>query len=88
MSRKVKFMLAVIAAVPPLIVALWSLATAAAEKVMDPHKADAKSRVQIMCEWARVQNYNTEQICDNVGARCKTLDATILVSSGCLEDGK
>lgn len=88
MAKNHKDILTAAGKLAALVAALWALAVAAAESVMAPHKADAKQRVHIMCEWAKVQNYNTTQICDSLGASCKTLDARVLVSSGCEEDGK
>lgn len=73
----------------PTIGLAWAFATTAADHVMGPHLADAKQRVHVMCEWAKVQNDNTKAICAAVGASdCKTLDAQVLVSAGCYEDGK
>lgn len=88
MNRKTKFVLALVAAIPPLVGGMWALATRAAESVISPHMADAKQRVHIMCKWAEVQNFNTTAICDNLGVKCKSLDARVLVESGCEEDSK
>lgn len=73
----------------PTIGLAWAFATTAADHVIGPHLSDAKQRVHVMCEWAKVQNANTEAICAATGALgCKTLDAQVLVAAGCYEDGK
>lgn len=88
-QRKTKLTIgAILGALPVVIGGAWGLATTAADHVMSPHLADAKQRVHVMCEWAKVQNYNTTQICDSLGAKCKVLDASVLVGAGCYEDGK
>jgi hypothetical protein len=87
-KRNAKEILTLAGKLAALVAALWAMAVAAADSVIKPHMADAKQRVHIMCEWAKVQNYNTTKICDAIGASCKTLDAQVLVSGGCEEDGK
>lgn len=88
-QRKTKLTIgAVIGSIPVAVGGAWALATTAADHVMAPHVADARQRVHVMCEWAKVQNHNTTQICDALGAKCKVLPADVLVGAGCYEDGK
>lgn len=84
-SEKVRAVtLGVLLGVLPSIGIAWAFAVTAAEHVMDPHLESAKYRVHIMCSWARIQDQNTRAICEQVGAKCQTLDATAMLA-GCNE---
>lgn len=72
----------------PTIGVAWAFAVTAADHVMAPHLADAKARVHLMCQWAKVQSENTRAICEATGAKCQTFSADVLVQSGCEEDGR
>lgn len=70
-------------ALVPSVGAAWAFATIAADYVLSPHLAGAKTRVQLMCVVADRQNRMLTKICSRVGGDCAsdTADLNDLVLS-------